>query len=108
MPYPPQPVALPFTPEAAIQVLHWGAHPDASPYSHKQIALWCDRFWCQYLDVDAPPEIEKILPILTDVETQWDLYLTNTYSLKELQSNTFEEVNLPVEWFQEWLRLAKQ
>jgi hypothetical protein len=103
-----QPVTLPFTPEAAIQVLAWGAHPESSPHSHKQIALWCDRFWCQYLDVDAPPEIEKILPILTDVETQWDLHLANTYSSKELQSSTFEEVLLPIEWFQEWLLQAQQ
>ena len=25
------------------------------------------------------------MPILADVETQWDLYLANTYSLEELQ-----------------------
>jgi hypothetical protein len=104
----PQPVTLPFTPEAAIQVLCWGTRPESSPHSHKQIALWCDRFWCQYLDVDAPPEIERILPILTDIETQWDLYLANTYSSKELQSSTFEEVILPIEWFQEWLLQAQR
>ena len=104
---PSNPVTLPFTPESVLQVLDWGAHPGSSPHSHKQIALWCDRFWCQYLDVDAPPQIEKLLPILTDVETQWDLYLANTYSLEELRTNAFEDVNLPTEWFEEWLRLAR-
>jgi hypothetical protein len=90
-----------------LQALSWGAHPDDAPYSHKQIAEWCDRFWCQYIDVDAPTEIEKLLPILTDVETQWDLFLANTYSLEELQTKSFEEVSLPVAWFAEWLLKAK-
>lgn len=75
----------------------------ASPYSHKQIAEWCDQFWCLYLDEDAPPDIEPLLPILTSVETQWDLYLANTYSLDELRARTFEEVRLPGVWFEEWI-----
>ncbi|RMA63352.1 hypothetical protein C8C96_4439 [Acidovorax sp. 100] len=100
-------VTLPFTREAALQVLEWGAEPDSSPHSHKQIAEWCDRFWCQYIDADAPPEIEKLLPVLTDVETQWDLYLANTYSLEELRSRSFEGVVLPPEWFKQWLRTAQ-
>jgi hypothetical protein len=104
---PSTPMPLPFTAEAVLQALSWGAHPDDAPYSHKQIAEWCDRFWCQYIDVDAPTEIEKLLPILTDVETQWDLFLANTYSLEELQTKSFEEVRLPVAWFAEWLLKAK-
>jgi hypothetical protein len=81
-----------------------GGQPDNSEYSHKQIAEWCDQFWCKYLDVDVPRDIEKLLPILTDVETQWDLYLANTYSLKELQEGNFESVCLPVGWFENWLK----
>lgn len=88
-------------------MLEWGAHPEQSPYSHKQIAEWCDRFWCQYIDIDAPLEIERLLPILTDVETQWDLYLANTYQIHELRSRSFEDEHLPVEWFQDWLSKAK-
>lgn len=100
------PIPLPFEVEAAIKILGWGAKPNTSPYSHKQISEWCDRFWCQYLDVDAPPEIEKLLSILTDVETQWDLFLANTFSLEELKSCNFEQVQLPVEWFEQWLAQA--
>lgn len=95
---------VPFTREAAIQMLTWGADPSSSPYSHKQIAEWCDRFWCQYLEVDVEPEIESLLPILTDIETQWDLYLTNTYSIEELRSMDFEQEQMPKEWFNDWLR----
>lgn len=87
-------------------MLKWGATPESSPYSHKAIAEWCDRFWCQYLDVDAEPEIESILPILTDVETQWDLYLANTYSIEELRSRDLEHVRIPTQWFHDWLRQA--
>lgn len=74
-----------------------------SPYSHKQIAEWCDKFWCQYLDIDAPVEVEAILPFLTDVETQWDLYLANTFAIDQLRSNSFEGECMPVEWFKDWL-----
>lgn len=99
-------IELEFTRENALKLLSMGAHPERSLYSHKQIAEWCDKFWCQYLDVDAPNEIEKLLPILTAVETQWDLYLANTYSLKHLQTGNFEDVALPVEWFEEWIKEA--
>lgn len=101
-----KPADMPFTREAAIQMLKWGAEPESSPYSHKVIAEWCDRFWCQYLEVDAEPEIEKLLPILTDVETQWNLYLANTYSIDELRAGDFEKVQIPTEWFNDWLRQA--
>ncbi|QYX66382.1 hypothetical protein K2227_08705 [Shewanella putrefaciens] len=101
-----EPINLEFTRENALRLLALGATPDDSTYSHKQIAEWCDRFWCQYLEVDAPVEIESLLPVLTSVETQWDLYLVNTYSLKELEEGDFEEVRLPAEWFSQWLEEA--
>lgn len=101
-----EPINLEYSRENALLLLKRGAQPDESPYSHKQIAEWCDRFWCQYLEVDAPKEIEKLLPVLTSVETQWDLYLANTYSIKELQEGNFESVRLPTKWFEDWLKEA--
>jgi hypothetical protein len=98
------PANMPFTPASALQMLSWGANPESSPYTHKQIAEWCDRFWCMYLDVDAPPEIERLLPVLTDVERQWDLLLANTYTLSELRTKTFENEQMPQKWFRDWLR----
>lgn len=56
------------------------------------------------MDVDAPADIEPLLPVLTDVETQWDLYLSNTYSLKELQTQTFKHEQMPLDWFKDWLK----
>jgi hypothetical protein len=100
------PIELEFTRENALSLLRLGLTPNESPFSHKQIAEWCDKFWCKYLDIDAPREIELLLPILTDVETQWDLYLANTYSVSELQKGDFESVRLPIEWFEQWLQEA--
>jgi len=99
-----EPITLEFTRENTIKLLLFGEKPEESPYSHKQIAEWCERFWNKYNDIDAPEEIEELMPVLADVETQWDLYLANTYTLKELQAQTFEKVVLPVSLFSEWLK----
>jgi len=99
-----EPIELPFTRESVIRVLTYGASPEVSPYSHKQIAEWCNRFWSQYLDIDAEPSIEELLPVLTDVETQWDLYLACKYSVNELHSKSFESETMPVQWFRDWLK----
>ena len=99
-----EPIKLDFTRENVIKILLRGQKPEESPYSHKQIAEWCERFWNKFDDVDAPEEMEKLMPVLADVETQWDLYLANTYTLEELQKQNFKNVVLPVTWFTEWLR----
>lgn len=83
-------------------MLQWGSDPDTSPFTHKQIAEWCDRFWCAYLDTDAPPDIEKVLPVLSDVDAQWDLFLSNTYSLEQLRTINLDQIRLPSEWFRSW------
>lgn len=101
-------IDLPFTPASVELLLRHGANPDASPYSHKQIAEWCDRFWCRYIDIDAEDEIERLLPVLTDIETQWDLYLVNKYSVEELRSDSYDGERMPAEWFVEWLGQIKK
>lgn len=58
------------------------------------------------MDVDAGPAIERLMPILADVETQWDLFLANTHSFEELRAMSLDDVRLPVEWFEQWLREA--
>ncbi len=95
-------IELEYSKENLLALLAFGENPVDSPYSHKQIAEWCERFWNKYCDEDGPKEIEAIMPVLADVETQWDLYLANTYSSTELQQVDFESVNLPVEWFKSW------
>lgn len=101
----PKKIPLPFTRDSVLQVLKFGASPASSPFTHWQIAEWCYEFWREYLEIDAPKEIEKLLPTLTDVDCQWDLYLANTYSLKDLSDrDSFDDVMLPTEWFETWLQ----
>ena len=96
-------IDLPFTVDSARVVLSAGLDPN-SRISHQDIAHWCERFWKLYRDVDAPREIEQIMPILAGVETQWDLFIANTYKLEELQKLDFGSVRLPHEWFEDWIK----
>ena len=96
-------INLHFTVDNARKVLAAGLDPKSTGYTHRDIAHWCERFWNFYSDTDAPDEIEKIMPILADVETQWDLYLANTYSFEELKKLEFAQVQLPQDWFEDWI-----
>lgn len=96
-------IAQPFAPDSVRQVLQWGLASDA-PYSHEDIAAWCERFWSKYLDEAAPHEIERVLPILADVDAQRDLFIANTYTFDELKVLDLSQVRLPEAWFVDWLR----
>ena len=68
-------IQLEFNEENIRQVLVWGSMPEESPHSHQAIANWCERFWNKYCDMDAPEEIEELMPLLADVENEWDFYI---------------------------------
>ncbi|OIK10804.1 hypothetical protein BIV60_20255 [Bacillus sp. MUM 116] len=57
----------------------------------------------KYIDNDNVYNSE-LYKVLEDISAQWDLYLTNTYSLEELQQLDFSKVKLPKEWFDGWLK----
>ena len=90
-------IDLEFTPENVEKVLLWGLTPETAPHKHQAIAGWCERFWNEYSDVDAPAEIEALMPILSDIETQWDLQIANDENNREM----------PKEWFKSWLSKLK-
>ncbi len=56
------------------------------------------------MDKDAPHEVERVLPILAEVDAQWDLHLANTYTFEELIILDLSQVRLPKAWFVDWLR----
>jgi len=91
-------IDLPLTKKSLKVVLSWGANMKYSPYTHQEIANWCDKFHMEGMEKD-----EVAIDIAADVDAQWDLYLVNTYKLEELQGLEFSKVELPVEWFKEWL-----
>jgi hypothetical protein len=93
-------VALPFTAESARTVLSWGI-TENPPHTHAEIANWCERFWDTYSDTDTSPEIERILPVLADVECQWDIFLADY--LSKHPAAAAESVRAPSAWFAGWI-----
>jgi hypothetical protein len=96
-------IELPLTKDSLKVVLSWGANQEDSPYTHQEIAHWCDRFHMEGMEKDAPVE-EVAIDIAADVDAQWDLYLVNTFKLEELQKLEFSKIKLPAKWFDEWLK----
>ena len=68
-------IKLPYSPNSLSQVLRWGLHSNHSHYTHQDIAEWCDNFYCEYLDTEVPPEIERLMPVLAEIREQWDKLL---------------------------------
>lgn len=105
-------IPLAFTPGSLLTVLSWGAAEHQPPHTHQDIAHWCDRFHMAFVtDHWSREEESRIRPfadIAEDVSAQWELYLSNTYTLEQLRKLTFSTVTLPVEWFEGWLRRVKE
>lgn len=76
---------------------------NSNRFSHQQICNWCDKHYMKYMDNDNLYN-KELYKVLEDISAQWDLYLTNTYSLEELQQLNFSKVKLPIEWFDRWLK----
>jgi len=101
-------IDLPFTVESVKKVLAWGASPDDSPFTHQDIAHWCDQFHIAIFNTDTTDKMVNIATdIANDVDAQWEMFLANTYTLKELQKLDFSKVTLPVDWFNDWLNKIK-
>ncbi|WP_447528446.1 hypothetical protein [Vreelandella sp. TE19] len=96
------PIDLKFSKQNLVTLLKHGLKPDESPYTHKQIAEWAERFWNTFSEVDAADEIENIMPILADIETQRDLYLASISSSEGIGQDELDEVRLPTKWFETW------
>lgn len=95
-------ISLPFTLESVRQILNWGVQPDAAPFTHQEIAHWCDQMHMEFLDTDADPMLDVAVHIAADVDCQWDLFLANSYTLDQLRELDFSAVRLPTEWFVDW------
>lgn len=95
-------IPLPFTNDSLYQVLDWGSLSSGSPFTHQEIARWCDRMHMAYMDVDVVPKMESAIRVAADVDCQWNLFLANTYSLEQLRDLDYSSVRLPVDWFVDW------
>lgn len=71
-------------------------------FSHYEFAKWCDNLTMIFDDREWDDEETVMIGVARDIECQWDLFLVNTYSLEELQSNDLSKVELPQQWFIDW------
>ncbi|MGE6614004.1 hypothetical protein ACQKFG_26540 [Peribacillus sp. NPDC076916] len=78
-------------------------------FSQFEFIKWCDNLTMAFEEAEASNEFDEIaFGIARDIECQWDLFLVNTYSLKELQNLDLSKVKLPQDWFIEWLKQLKE
>ena len=54
-------------------------------------------------EAELSPIVEIAVIVARDIECQWDLFLVNSYSLKELENIDLSKVKLPQEWYIQWL-----
>ena len=74
--------------------------------SHKELVDWCEAF-LQEISKDTNIKVnrslsKKAIMVALDIENQWELYLSNTYTLEELQDLEQKEVKMPIQWLKEW------
>jgi len=98
-------LTLPWEVKSFWRLLKIGSTPEPE-YTHQQIVDWSARFWWEVLEGSMSENDDEALKaaadIAQDIEAQWDLFLVESFSLKELQTMNYGSVSLPKEWFQEW------
>lgn len=93
--------------------LYLRARPDTR-YTRQQIKDWADRFWWTQSEqvvsrgVDVSAVVTAAAIVAHAIDMHWDVYLANTYTLRELQHVDFSHVRLPHNWFTTWLAWLDQ
>lgn len=95
-------IDLEFNKENLVELLNSVVNK-SNNFSHQQVCNWCDKYYMKYINESNFYNIE-LYKVLEDISAQWELFLTNTYSIEELQQLDFSKVELPVEWFYRWLK----
>ena len=95
-------IPLPYTPDSLRQVIDWGAQPESAPFTHQEIAHWCDHLHLTLLGEDCDPKLESASDVADGVAAQWSLFLANAYTVEQLRGLDFATVRLPTEWFAGW------
>jgi hypothetical protein len=80
----------------------------SATFSHQDFANWCIAKHDYIIINDIPlSELEideNTFAVLTEVDTEWDLYLVSSYKHEELQDLDLSTVKLPKEYFISWLK----
>ena len=81
---------------------------DHSEFSHQDLCNWCrinfERIFSNGVPLETVGIDESTYEVLNDIDAQWDLFLVNTYSIKQLQTLDLPQVKLPTSWFMDWLK----
>lgn len=74
--------------------------------THKELGDWCFRYLTDvyFNDDKNNPLDDKATKVILDIDNQWELYLSNTFSLSELQTIDLETVKMPIEWLEKWFQ----
>ncbi|WP_137789199.1 hypothetical protein [Bacillus sp. E(2018)] len=75
-----------------------------SEYSHYELAKWCDNLTMAWEEEDLDEKGDLTFFIARDIECQWDLYLINTYTDKQLRALDLNTVSMPENWIQNWFQ----
>ena len=97
------PILLPYTTASLRSLLEIGRNPNATDYTHQQIARWCDLFVYHFFDDPAVRDRSVEIEVAEDVSAQWDLTIANTFTLEERRNLNYAEFRLPFEWFAGWI-----
>lgn len=95
-------IPLPLTKASLMTLLRYGRDCENAPFTHQEIAWWADECYSSPYSSDSDLE-EADLEVAQDIYLQWQMYLANSYTLEELQTLDFSQVQLPAEWFAHWL-----
>jgi hypothetical protein len=97
-------IDLPYTASSLVQVLRLALKPADARYTQEDIVNWCDNFLCEYQDVEIPPDVARVLPILTEIREQWSALSDRRMSSRHADPNSSKNVHLSVERLRDWLR----
>ncbi|CAH0289880.1 hypothetical protein SRABI80_03932 [Peribacillus frigoritolerans] len=97
-------IDFPFSSENLKKLLNTVCRKE-NRFSQFEFIKWCDNLTIAFEEAEASNELDEIAFVIArDIECQWDLFLVNTYSIKELQNVDLSKVKLPQDWFIEWLK----
>ncbi|GGE69938.1 hypothetical protein [Priestia taiwanensis] len=75
--------------------------------THNQLAEWCCRYVreVEHNDyIEPKPLSEHVAEVVNDIDTQWELYLVNTFDVSELATLDLQTVQMPEEWLVNWYK----
>lgn len=73
--------------------------------SHKALVDWCSLYIYEADKEDDQVLLldDKARTVMLDIDAQWELFLTNTFTVSELQTLNLDLIKLPVQWLEDWL-----